>query len=277
MAVRPDPAQGRPLPRRGPHGPVVPSCAVRLGAAQPRAVPRAGRPPGRPLRIAAAAIAASPAPGQRLRAPDVGRCCASGGCRTGCREPRPARHHAQAVCTSSARASTYAGPKWPTSQDGRRAFPCVTAGAHAARAGCGTSRLVDLVPLRGPGTWPTARPRRRCDGSGAPRIARCRRRCAGRWPWPIRAASRGGSPCSACMHVLAGLGPVEVPGRVWTRRHRFVARADLHLVGHPPLSGVRRRRAPDAGRGTARDLRTGQVRCPAWRLERFGYTTDEIA
>lgn len=77
------------------------------------------------------------------------------------------------------------------------------------------------------------------------------------------------------MHVLAGLGPVESQIDLASDDGRFVARADLHLVGT--------RRYPECDGGEHRtrarhrtDLRRDRS-MSAGGLERYGYTTEEIA
>ena len=75
-------------------------------------------------------------------------------------------------------------------------------------------------------------------------------------------------------HTMTGLGPVECQAEIW-EDGRFVARADLHLVGtkrYPECDGGEHRDRTRHQYDLARDKRLARI-----GLERYGYTTDEIA
>ncbi len=75
-------------------------------------------------------------------------------------------------------------------------------------------------------------------------------------------------------HVLTGLGPVDCQPEVWSEG-RFVARADLHLVGtnrYPECDGGKHRDRDRHAHDLRRDKELQRL-----GLERYGYTTEEIA
>jgi hypothetical protein len=75
-------------------------------------------------------------------------------------------------------------------------------------------------------------------------------------------------------HVVTGLGPVECQPEIWADGV-FVARADLHLVGtsrYPECDGGEHRDRTRHAHDLARDKAMARL-----RLERYGYTTSEIA
>ncbi len=75
-------------------------------------------------------------------------------------------------------------------------------------------------------------------------------------------------------HVLTGLGPVECQVEHF-QDGGFVARADLHLVGtnrYPECDGGRHREADRHDEDLSREKRMSRL-----KLERYGYTTREIA
>lgn len=75
-------------------------------------------------------------------------------------------------------------------------------------------------------------------------------------------------------HSLTGLGPVACQVEIWDD-DAFVARADLHLVGttrFPECDGGEHRTRGRHAHDLTRDKAIGRM-----QLERYGYTTDEIA
>lgn len=75
-------------------------------------------------------------------------------------------------------------------------------------------------------------------------------------------------------HVVTGLGPVQCQPEIWADG-RFVARADLHLVGtkrYPECDGGEHRDRDRHAQDLRRDKSMARL-----GLERYGYTTAELA
>ena len=75
-------------------------------------------------------------------------------------------------------------------------------------------------------------------------------------------------------HVVTGLGPVDCQPELWADG-RFVARADLHLMGtsrYPECDGGEHRDRDRHIRDLARDKAMSRL-----GLDRYGYTTSEVA
>jgi hypothetical protein len=149
--------------------------------------------------------------------------------------------------------------------------PCVTA-AHTLVELARDLSLVDLVPCvdRAMADGVTAAEVRAAMGSrtrGAVTLCRALAladpRSESWWESVLR-----------LQHVVTGLGPVDSQAEIWTDG-TFVARADLHLVGtprYPECDGGEHRDRDRHHRDLARDKGFARL-----RLERYGYTTDEIA
>lgn len=152
-----------------------------------------------------------------------------------------------------------------------RGIPCVT-GAHMLVELARDLTLVDLVPIvdcamRSGVTAEQvlAALTPRSQGAAALRraLALADPRSESWWESVLR-----------MQHVVTGLGPVECQREIWDN-DLFVARTDLHLLGttrYPECDGGDHRDRDRHIRDLARDKALARL-----GLERYGYTTDEIA
>lgn len=149
--------------------------------------------------------------------------------------------------------------------------PLVTAPETLIALACDLT-LVDLVPMvdcaiaRGATTdeiLAAARPRSRGSATLRRAVQLADPRSESWWESVLR-----------LLHTVTGLGPVQCQVDV-VADHGFVARADLHLVGtnrYPECDGGEHRTPGRHSRDLGRDKAMHRL-----GLERYGYTTDEIA